>query len=364
MMKEKNGARPLITVIVPVYNVESYLEKCIESVLNQTYTNLELILVNDGSTDNSGAVCDKYAEIDERVRVVHKDNEGPSVTRNRGLQEAEGDYLVFCDSDDILAKIALESMYSVMDRYNTDLVLCGYSKFGKSFDVTKETRILSNYSLTIFQSNKELASLYLAPKTNLFGISIWAKMYKMDIIRNNSIMFPPDTNYEEDCMFNLQYFKHIETAGALRDVLYFWRQHDTSITKSSYSSDNFLQLTKGFTARVDFIKMVGMADKIIKLQNIYLTVIMNNFKKIFFSNMSKRERYADYKFIMDIDEVVKTVDSCNLSKNRLTRRLTLATRAKNYKKLDRILMLWRVGSQIKKVKNFIKGISLHKTPKR
>ena len=112
---EKN---PLISVIVPIYDVESYLPKCVESVLRQTYTNLEIILVDDGSPDNSGKICDDFAARDPRVRVIHKENGGLSSARNAGLDAAHGEYITFLDSDDWIAEDAYEHLLSVLRKYD------------------------------------------------------------------------------------------------------------------------------------------------------------------------------------------------------------------------------------------------------
>ena len=120
MMGEK------ISVIVPVYNVEAYLEKCVESILKQTYTNLEILLVNDGSTDNSGELCDQLAQRDQRIRVIHKENGGLSDARNRGIEEASSDLIGFIDSDDYIDEDMYETLYRQMFESNADLSMCGH----------------------------------------------------------------------------------------------------------------------------------------------------------------------------------------------------------------------------------------------
>ena len=120
MMGEK------ISVIVPVYNVEAYLEMCVESILKQTYTNLEILLVNDGSTDNSGELCDQLAQRDQRIRVIHKENGGLSDARNRGIEEASSDLIGFIDSDDYIDEDMYETLYRQMLESNADLSMCGH----------------------------------------------------------------------------------------------------------------------------------------------------------------------------------------------------------------------------------------------
>ena len=125
-MKEK------ISIIVPIYNVELYLERCVESIINQTYKNLEIILVDDGSPDNCFAICDKYEKLDSRVKVIHKENGGLSDARNAGLDIAEGEFIVFVDSDDWLEQNALELLYEHVKGFNSDITMFKFKYFDES----------------------------------------------------------------------------------------------------------------------------------------------------------------------------------------------------------------------------------------
>ena len=116
----------LISVIVPVYNVEKYLDKCINSLINQSYNNLEIILIDDGSTDNCGEICDKYALKDNRIKVIHKKNEGLSAARNLGISISKGDYIIFIDSDDWVDKEILLKLLNLIKKYNSDIAVCDY----------------------------------------------------------------------------------------------------------------------------------------------------------------------------------------------------------------------------------------------
>ena len=117
---------PLISIIVPVYQVKDYISECVESLLAQTYTNLEILLVDDGSTDGSGEICDRYAERESRVRVVHQENQGPSAARNAGLDSAKGEYVAFVDSDDVVLPDFIEALYRLVKKYQADIAACNY----------------------------------------------------------------------------------------------------------------------------------------------------------------------------------------------------------------------------------------------
>ena len=121
--------KPLISVIVPVYNVKQYLRRCVDSILKQTYENIEIVLIDDGSTDESGAICDRYAQKDVRVKVIHKENGGLSDARNKGMQEARGEYFAFVDSDDYIAKDYIAYLFELIVENKAQISLCGYLKF-------------------------------------------------------------------------------------------------------------------------------------------------------------------------------------------------------------------------------------------
>ena len=140
-----NGrTEPLISVIVPIYNVEQYLENCINSILNQTYRNLEVILVDDGSPDNCGKICDRYSDKDPRIKVIHKLNGGLSDARNKGIDTAEGEYLTFVDSDDTILPEMIDKLYQRIVIDQSDLAFCGYQQVNQKGDVLSEVYLEDN----------------------------------------------------------------------------------------------------------------------------------------------------------------------------------------------------------------------------
>ncbi len=190
---------PFISILVPVYNTELYLGRCIDSILCQSFTDFELLLIDDGSTDNSGAICDEYAEKDNRIRVFHKENGGVSSARNKGIKESVGKFLVFADSDDLLRPQHLEHlMYG-----EADLVITGLQQFekGNSFKVPKEERHIDMAALPAVWNLPEMYYLYCYPV---------AKRYRTSIIKENNIWFDEDLFYQEDLSFVLSYLLKID----------------------------------------------------------------------------------------------------------------------------------------------------------
>ena len=217
LLLESNQA-PKVSVIVPVYKVEKYLPECIESILAQTFTDFELILVDDGSPDNSGKICDDYAARDSRIRVFHKENGGVSSARNLGLDNARGEWIAFVDSDDWIDTNMLQKMIAVA-MLGTDLVISGYHTVKKTKRYTREgLSVLSGNSTRFF------ASLFV----NGFINSPCFKLFRNKVISSKRIRFYDNIGIGEDTIFVTCYFKHIRRIVALKDALYFIRRTDCS----------------------------------------------------------------------------------------------------------------------------------------
>lgn len=214
-MKDK-----LISVIVPVYNVEKYLSKCIKSILSQTYPDFELLLIDDGSTDKSGEICDDYATRDQRVRVFHKKNGGVSSARNFGIDEAKGRWITFVDSDDILDKDYIEK-FGIKD----ENAIKGVDLFVQGFKViVHETQTQQNKSDFTGRYN-QLDAWRLLENVNLINSPV-CKLFKSEILQNNGIRFDILTSYGEDHLFCLDYFHVLKTVYISSEAGYNYIHHD------------------------------------------------------------------------------------------------------------------------------------------
>lgn len=165
-----------ISIIVPVYNVEEYLEECLESIINQTYKNIEIILIDDGSTDRSGEICDKYSKIDSRVKVFHQDNKGIGATRNVGLSHATGEYIGWVDSDDIIDKNMYEVLLKNMINANASISCCNHVEIKGKYEITKYQ---NNDNLEIVKGN-QVINLIRGPIT----CYLWEKLYKRELFED------------------------------------------------------------------------------------------------------------------------------------------------------------------------------------
>ena len=185
----KDKIDKMVSIIVPVYNVEKYLEQCINSIINQTYKNIEIILIDDGSTDNSGIICDEYAKKDNRIKVIHKDNEGISATRNRGIDESSGKYISFVDSDDYIEKNMIEILYKDIEKENADIAVCNYIIVKDKNNIKKDKN--NSYNVIILSQNDALRMCFC----NEFEFYLWNKIFKKTLF--NEIKFPKGKNSEE-----------------------------------------------------------------------------------------------------------------------------------------------------------------------
>ena len=216
----------VLSVIVPVYKVEPFLRKCVDSIINQTYRNLEIILVDDGSPDNCGAICDEYAEKDNRVFVIHKNNGGVSSTRNVGIEQAKGDYITFVDSDDWLEETMYEEMIACAKTKNADVVCCNY-QYGKwENQDTKQTYQYggSEACHKMFESNRLVDGISVAPID---------KIFRRDIV--GSIRFCEQCSYAEDTLFVTEVLCIANCVVKLDKTFYHYVQVEGSAMRSDYS---------------------------------------------------------------------------------------------------------------------------------
>lgn len=242
-----------ISIIVPVYNVEKYVKRCIDSILNQTYKNLEVILINDGSTDKSGYICDMYAGNDDRIKVIHQINKGLSKARDRGIKESSGEYILFIDSDDWIECNALEILMNNVKYEDIDILIYGYKvefiqKDNKKIEiVTSEEK----YYKTVLDYLDDF-DIY---RTNgLFGYC-WNKMYKADIIRKNKVFFG-EYLFPEDLYFNFKVLPYCKNIKIINKSFYHY-MHQSEITLSKVKKDEIIVMNQIYDNTVEFLKKMN-----------------------------------------------------------------------------------------------------------
>ena len=215
---------PRISVIVPVYNAKRTLGECIESVLQQTYRDIELILVDDGSADESGEICDTYAKKDRRIKVIHKENGGVSSARNMGIEKAEGEYICFIDSDDYIEAETLATAEKSISDTNPDLFIWGmvYDYFGKE-GLIKSVNAPDNKALAFEKAD---INLWMKAFSEINMASPCNKLYKKSLVKKNHVQFDTACVFYEDLKFNLDYCRHVQSVVSIENGLYHYRQTD------------------------------------------------------------------------------------------------------------------------------------------
>ena len=251
-----------VSIIVPVYNVENYLNRCIDSIINQTYKNLEIILVDDGSTDNSGKICDEYKKIDSRIKVIHKTNGGLADARNAGLKIYTGDYVCFVDSDDYVVSNAIEEYTKKAVYNNSDVVVCGMERISIRYGVENKEIFIPQYGDCIIdESNikEELwKPLYYGDEKKLTCmISACTKFIKAEFLNSHNLLFNPERKRSEDWEFSLELYARKPKIVFINLPLYVYFR-DFSRKTLSFSIDRnafkFLQKSDAFYKKYfDFV---------------------------------------------------------------------------------------------------------------
>lgn len=241
--------QPKVSIIVPVYNAEKYLERCINSLKNQSLESIEIILVDDSSTDSSLEICKKFAAEDSRIKVIHKVNEGAGYARNAALETASGEYIGFADSDDYVEKDMFETLYNKAVQYNSDLVMSGVlfvdgNMFSEKGECIRKTYFDKD---THFETEEALQKLRMGivgatpedSDDSKYGMSIWKNLFKTEIIKKNGISFKSEREMlSEDALFMIDYISFISKATGINEAFYNYCRNEDSISKS-YKKDRF-----------------------------------------------------------------------------------------------------------------------------
>lgn len=220
-----------VSVIIPIFNAEKYLEECLNSIIAQTYSSLDIILVNDGSSDKSLEICNKYELVDKRVRVFTQNNQGVSVARNLGLDHIRGEYVAFSDSDDIWEKSGIEKLVLSIEKNNTDLAVGAYNLY----DHIKKVQTKVSYLDKEVYSIKDYLYFLNIGKTSPFFGSQCNKLYKKEIV--NKIRYKEGVSYAEDYLFNLGVLKKVNTISNVEEAIYNYRQSRKNALSGSQAKD-------------------------------------------------------------------------------------------------------------------------------
>lgn len=241
----------LISLIIPVYNAEKFLPRCLESIRNQSYQNLEVVLVNDGSTDRSGLICDEYAQKDKRFKVIHKENGGVSSARNAALSIASGAYVGFVDPDDWIDSIMFEKLHELIQKHQVDMAICGYIKENVDGDVLQETVAPS---VKVLNRTEALNSIL---DVNGFRGFLWNKLFSSELFHKNfEINFDENIHFCEDLLFCCKAILNAENIVHDSTPYYHYIIHDNNASKAKYS----LKKLTALDAVENIIRLLNIDD--------------------------------------------------------------------------------------------------------
>lgn len=264
---------PLVTIIIPVYNAGSFLYSCLESVLTQQYTHWELIVVNDGSKDNSLSILEEYVHRDNRIKMINRNNEGVSIARNIALQQAKGELVYFADADDIIYPDALKLLVENVIAKDASLVKADYKAIN---EINEEIFVNKKYVIRGKREYKIGDIIDFIDKIIMGEYFLWTCLFRMDIIRNQKIQFLPHCRLMEDADFLMSYMLHSNRNVYLNHQIYGYRKHNGAVTErsGSYTEDlmmiqNHLQHRKEFFIK-KFISEIDDKLQLMRRENFFI----------------------------------------------------------------------------------------------
>lgn len=268
--------QPLISIIIPVYNNAKYLKECLDSVLSQTYTKLQVIAIDDGSTDKSGMILDQYALNDSRIEVFHNQNQGVSATRNFGLKQATGDFITFVDSDDLLEVDMYENLMDQFFKNDVEIVHCGYKRIRLD-----GTSILVQGTNRIYEFSQTEGMLHFI-KGDMFTGALWNKIYKSSILKN--IYFDEPIKINEDVLFNFYAFQKAKKTIFVDKTFYHYYERENASTK------RIQNLKKASDCRVVAETIYNASigeDYEVVARSKYIMSVMNQYRAMLYDSIKK-----------------------------------------------------------------------------
>lgn len=304
----------LVSLIVAVYNVEQYIEKCLISIKNQTYTNIQVIVVDDGAKDNSAKICEDFAAKDSRFKVVHKENAGLGYARNTGLEHVEGDFVMFIDGDDFLEPNMVETFVKYQEETNSDMIICGFKRYIDDDHIKDVNTVKTAIS---FEGEEEIITKVLCPilgpdasKYSNDGreMCVWTNFYSMDVIRKMDLKFVSERVYSaEDFFFNVPFIRHCNKITMIPECLYNYRYNDTSLT-NTFRPNRFELLNNLMNGGIEMLDREGISKYSSKrLDRLYFMKFRHGLLQLSGSNLSTAEKKSKIKEAVSDDLCRKVI---------------------------------------------------------
>lgn len=283
--------KPLISVIMPVYNVENHIKKSIDSVFNQNFTDFELICVDDGSTDMSGKICDEYANKDNRLRVFHKDNGGVASARQFGIEKIEGDFFIFIDSDDYIEFDMFKNMYEIAMKSDSDVVYCDYFEEKDNIKIPK-------YQISVTSPIEMVEAIF----SDIMAGYLWNKIFKTSILKENHVLFQKGIDYGEDQLFVVRMLLFCKNVSYCNKLFYHYVFRENSIMNVCKSKHKYEMQKKCLN---EFIKI----SKFYKLN--LLPKLLHYKCEMIFSGYFTKKECNEFGFVRYVDLLNSKIDLKN-----------------------------------------------------
>lgn len=321
--------RDLVTVIVPIYNVEQYLNRCIQSIVDQTYQNLEILLIDDGSPDNCPAMCDEWANRDSRICVIHKDNQGLGMARNTGLEHASGEYVCYFDSDDYVAVDTIEQAYNALVQNNADLAIFEHCHV---YPDGRRSPFHADLQKTVFTGEEitnELLPWLIQPDRRKepkcsFALSAWSGLLRRIILENNHIRFQSEREIiSEDTLYLLELYAKLNTVVLIPKPLYYYSVNPFSLTKT-YQKERQSKNNAFLNSAQKIITEQGFKEEIrIRMMMLYLSFSLEAMKHIVRMPLTyRKKRELLFPFFAD-EELTSTIAWNTISRCGIRMRIFL-----------------------------------------
>ena len=288
--EEMNISQPLFSIVIPVYNASKYLGFMMDSILKQSFTDYEIVLVNDGSTDDSGALCDSYIEKYKNIQVIHKENYGAVQARCDGLRASRGSYILNVDADDALAEEALAKLYSIIENENPDVIFSDYATMDCDGNITKQVKKIKTND-RVLNKNEILYQFLTSSSLN----ALWIKCIRRDIIADNLDLSEfGRLNMADDELISIKIFENAQKFIYSGECLYYYRINPLGITGSRYNPQHAFDSMRVKEEKYNLIKRMNLSDKYLTSFYQQCTRTMNNYCiKATIANKTKKE-YARF----------------------------------------------------------------------
>ena len=341
----------LVSVIVPVYNVEQYLERCVQSIVGQTYKNIEIILVDDGSPDRCPELCEEWAVKDSRIKVVHKQNAGLGCARNTGIDYATGDYLFFIDSDDYIALDAIEKVMKTAERTGAEIIQFGNVSVDNNDAVRRQS--IPRMEKEVYRS-REVTDIVLpnmiAADSRDAGrhleLNAWSNAYSSKLIQRSNWRFISEREIiSEDYYSILWLMKDVRSFAIVPEAFYYYCMNNNSLSRC-YRSDRFAQQKKFYTACMEVCEKAAYSQEVKeRIAHLYMDGIIGILHMYFMSNLSGKDKKQAMKEVICDDDLQQIIHCMDISREPFKKRLLYIAIRRSWTGAVYLLLQARYGCQ-------------------